>query len=97
MAIYTNTEGIVVTEEITAWSVKTTYVWFSIDSWSNTRSLATLKTLPIWQITKYIETTSGGTKTTDMYQATKSQYTGINVRTNEPLFIWNDRATLTYL
>lgn len=99
MAIYENVDWIVVTEEITAGSTKTTYVWVATALRPNNDSLATLKTQPIWQINKYVQTTSWGTVSTNEFQpATETEVgNGFYVRTTDPIFIRDNRATLQYL
>lgn len=99
MAIYENVDWIVVTEEITAGSTKTTYVWVATALRPNNDSLATLKTQPIWKINKFVETTSGGTVSTDEFQTAIETTIGnwFFTRTSDPIFVWNNRASLTYL
>lgn len=94
-----NQEGLVVVEEITSGWVKTTYVWTSIDKSPNDDWLTAMKAQAIWNIVKYVETTSGGTKTTDMFQACEEFPTGSGkyYRSSEFIFVRDSRASLTYL
>lgn len=99
MALYENKDWLVVVEEIASGWVKTTYIWVGIAEFPNNQTLAQLKALPIWKINKFVETTSGGTVSTDEFQTAIETTIGnwFFTRTSDPIFVWNNRASLTYL
>jgi len=98
MAVVNNREGILVTEEVTVGWVVTTYVWIANDTNPNITDLVDLKWEAIWKINMFVKTTAGWVITTDEFQPCIETVLGNGLfeRSTDPIFTWDDRATLTY-
>ena len=80
-----------IVDESTDWAIKTTFIWVCYGGdWS---SLSLLKWQTIWQIKKYIETTSGSDVDTDEYYAIDNNTWKI---TDDYIFEWDERLNYSY-
>ncbi len=79
----------ILVDEITSWSVKTTYVWVCQDD----NPLSVTSAAAVWKITRYVATTVSTTVTTLQYYPSNSAW-NCERWYNQ---IWDNRASLTYV